>query len=129
MAPYDDYESCLRFLETVPEEMQVPERSAARPRADLAGKGVLQSYNHDDSDDEVSSQELNFRTQDSSDYGSPKESIFSACSSPKMPSLSLHQEEVQDEDLDLFLGELDEVEIHEITNVLTYVKGEVPRLK
>ncbi|PVH13783.1 uncharacterized protein CXQ87_001901 [Candidozyma duobushaemuli] len=121
MASFQDYESCLQFLETVPEDMQVPQRSAARPILEKA------SLAYHDSDDEVSSQASNFRVHDSSDheYGSPKDSIFSACSSPEMPSLSLKDED----DLEIFLDELDEVEIQEITNVVTYSHGRSPTIK
>lgn len=120
MASFEDYEPCLQFLETVPEEMIVPERSAARP---VLEKAALAYH---DIDDEVLLQTLNFRVHDSSDqeYGSPKDSIFSAYSSPEMPSLSLED----DDDLDMFMDELDEVEIREITNVVTYDHGH-PTLK
>lgn len=121
MASFQDYEPCLQFLETVPEDMQVPQRSAARPILEKA------SLAYHDSDDEVLLQALNFRVHDSSDheYGSPKDSIFSACSSPEMPSLSLKDED----DLEIFLDELDEVEIQEITNVVTYTHGHPPTIK
>lgn len=44
MTTLDDYEHYLMFLETVPEDMSVPERSAARPR----GMVIDKLYNTND---------------------------------------------------------------------------------
>lgn len=127
MALYEDYLACISYLETVEEEMDIPERSAARPRLDVLGKDTALNNNYHNVDDEVLSQDFSFGENESSDdqdCGSPKESIFSMGSASDVPKLRLQNEE---DELDQFMAELEEAEIFEISDVITYTR-KTPRL-